>query len=95
VDWPGEMLRSYLSYAAADLRTMEYSTARTTATWLLPEMVERIAVMLNYFLDNITGELAARVSARVSGPSHGFRLVLLGGGHRLGIVRVSLAVQWG
>lgn len=35
---------------------MEYTTTEVTSTWLLPEMVLRVANMLNYFLQFLTGK---------------------------------------
>ena len=34
---------------------MQESTEDVTAPWLLPEMVSRVADMLNYFLDHLAG----------------------------------------
>ncbi len=49
------MIQSYLSLAVIAVRTVEYSTTEVTSTWLLPEMVLRVANMLNYFLQFLTG----------------------------------------
>lgn len=49
------MIQTYLSLAVIAVRTVEYSTTEVTSTWLLPEMVLRVANMLNYFLQFLTG----------------------------------------
>ena len=51
----GRMIQTYLSLAVIAVRTVEYSTTEVTSTWLLPEMVLRVANMLNYFLQFLTG----------------------------------------
>ncbi|KAK9804240.1 hypothetical protein WJX72_002942 [[Myrmecia] bisecta] len=51
----GGQLRSLLALAAVSLRTMQFSTEEITAPWLLPEMVHRVAGMLNYFLKYLSG----------------------------------------
>lgn len=49
------VIQTYLSLAVIAVRTVEYSTTEVTSTWLLPEMVLRVANMLNYFLQFLTG----------------------------------------
>ena len=51
----GRVIQTYLSLAVIAVRTVEYSTTEVTSTWLLPEMVLRVANMLNYFLQFLTG----------------------------------------
>lgn len=41
------------------MRLLRTTTEDITRTWLLPEMVERIASMLDYFLDHLAGRDAA------------------------------------
>lgn len=54
---PGQIIKSYLQLASIAVKTLEYSTTEVTSTWLLPEMVLRVANMLNYFLQFLTGLL--------------------------------------
>lgn len=56
---PGQIIKSYLQLASIAVKTLEYSTTEVTSTWLLPEMVLRVANMLNYFLQFLTGWLQA------------------------------------
>ena len=51
----GDHLKSLLYLAAGTISTLHTSTARVQRPFLLPEMVERIAGMLNYFLLYLTG----------------------------------------
>lgn len=55
----GGHIKSYLSLASISVRTLEYTTADVASTWLLPEMVLRVANMLNYFLQFLTGIAAS------------------------------------
>ena len=50
-----QTLRSDLQLGAVYIRVMQESTEDITAPWLLPEMVSRVADMLNYFLDHLAG----------------------------------------
>jgi len=50
-----QTLRSDLQLGAVYIRVMQESTEDVTAPWLLPEMVSRVADMLNYFLDHLAG----------------------------------------
>ena len=50
-----QTLRSDLQLGAVYIRMMQESTEDITAPWLLPEMVSRVADMLNYFLDHLAG----------------------------------------
>ena len=43
------------------VKTLEYTTTEVTSTWLLPEMVLRVANMLNYFLQFLTGNSAGLI----------------------------------
>ncbi len=45
-----------LAMAAVMINILFFSSESVTTTWLLPEMVERVASMLNYFLNVLTGE---------------------------------------
>ena len=54
---PGGIVKSYLSLSSIAVRTLEYTTEEVAATWLLPEMVLRVANMLNYFLQFLTGTM--------------------------------------
>lgn len=49
------MLRNDLYLGTVYVRIMQQSTEDITAPWLLPEMVSRVADMLNYFLDHLAG----------------------------------------
>lgn len=51
----GEHLRSLLYLSSGTTRTLATSTQEVTAPFLLPEMVERLAGMLNYFMLYLTG----------------------------------------
>ena len=51
----GEHLRSLLYLAGGTITTLATSTQEVTQPFLLPEMVERLAAMLNYFLMYLTG----------------------------------------
>ena len=48
-------LKSDLYLGAVYVRLMQQSTEDITAPWLLPEMVSRVAHMLDYFLDHLAG----------------------------------------
>lgn len=50
-----DVLRQDLLLANVHIDLMEYTTAEITRAFLLPEMVERIATMLNYFLRFLVG----------------------------------------
>jgi hypothetical protein len=51
----GDHLRSLLYLAGGTITTLATSTQEVAAPFLLPEMVERLAAMLNYFLLYLTG----------------------------------------
>lgn len=51
-----------LTMSSVMIGVLHFSTESVTATWLLPEMVERVASMLNYFLNVLTGECRAGVA---------------------------------
>ncbi|GMH33488.1 hypothetical protein BSKO_01322 [Bryopsis sp. KO-2023] len=51
----GQQLKGLLGLAKGCIDTMHYITTETQKTFLLPEMVDRVASMLNYFLKYITG----------------------------------------
>lgn len=51
----GRTLRDFLSLSGICVHTLCYSTQEITAPFLLPEMVDRLAAMLNYFLLYLTG----------------------------------------
>ncbi len=51
----GDQLRNLLYFASGTIRLLATSTQQITAPFLLPEMVERLAAMLNYFLLYLTG----------------------------------------
>lgn len=53
----GQFIKHHLTSASIAVRTLEYTTTQVTSTWLLPEMVLRVANMLNYFLQFLTGEV--------------------------------------
>ena len=63
-----QTLRSDLQLGAVYIRVMQESTEDITAPWLLPEMVSRVADMLNYFLDHLAG-LATQDSHMLAEPS--------------------------
>ena len=49
------MIRSDLDLANMAVAIMQFSTQRITAPWLSPTTAQRIAGMLNYFLEHLTG----------------------------------------
>ena len=49
-------MRNDLYLAAVYVRIMQQSTEDITVPWLLPEMVSRVADMLDYFLDHLAGD---------------------------------------
>ena len=49
-------IKNHLIGASIAVRTLEYTTTQVTSTWLLPEMLLRVANMLNYFLQFLTGK---------------------------------------
>ncbi|KAL3145548.1 hypothetical protein ABBQ32_003373 [Trebouxia sp. C0010 RCD-2024] len=49
------MIKHHLTSSSIAVKTLEYTTTEVAATWLLPEMVLRVANMLNYFLQFLTG----------------------------------------
>eukprot|EP00803_Ostreobium_quekettii_P005944 evm.model.scf_1775.3 EVM.evm.TU.scf_1775.3 scf_1775:17856-20430(+) len=51
----GTHLKQLLYLAKGCIETLHYSTKEIQAPFLLPEMVERVAAMLNYFLKYLTG----------------------------------------
>ena len=51
----GQVIKHHLTSASIAVKTLEYTTTQVTSTWLLPEMVLRVANMLNYFLQFLTG----------------------------------------
>eukprot|EP00873_Tetraselmis_striata_P001321 jgi/Tetstr1/421585/TSEL_012529.t1 len=68
----GRMLRDYLMLSGICVRTLCYSTEEITAPFLLPEMVDRCAGMLNYFLLYLTGP--QRKKLKIKDPEkYGFR----------------------
>ena len=48
-------LEADLYLASVYIRVMRTTTEEITDTWLLPEMVGRVAAMLDYFLDHLAG----------------------------------------
>ena len=48
---------------------LHFSTESVTATWLLPEMIERVSSMLNYFLNVLTGEMSVSRAKVISDSS--------------------------
>ncbi len=48
-------LRADLYLASVYVRVMRTTTEEITRSWLLPEMVSRVASMLDYFLDHLAG----------------------------------------
>ena len=55
-----------LHMSSVMIAILHFSTESVTATWLLPEMVERVASMLNYFLNVLTGEVQAILNSCLS-----------------------------
>ncbi|KAL6763344.1 ubiquitin elongating factor core-domain-containing protein [Haematococcus lacustris] len=51
----GGYLKMLLLYAQVTVGILDFSTEQVTSSFLLPEMVERTAGMLNYFLSYLTG----------------------------------------
>ena len=49
------VVKHHLTSASIVVKMLQYSTTEVTSTWLLPEMVLRVANMLNYFLQFLTG----------------------------------------
>eukprot|EP00475_Leptophrys_vorax_P033553 TRINITY_DN5293_c0_g2_i1.p1 TRINITY_DN5293_c0_g2~~TRINITY_DN5293_c0_g2_i1.p1 ORF type:complete len:368 (+),score=38.64 TRINITY_DN5293_c0_g2_i1:49-1104(+) len=62
------IVRSDMQLANANVRMLEYSTTEIVAPFLLPEMVERVASMLNYFLQHLVGP--KRKALRLENPEH-------------------------
>ncbi|CAI7812924.1 unnamed protein product [Closterium sp. NIES-54] len=60
------IVRSDLQLANANVRMIQYSTTEIVKPFLLPEMVERVASMLNYFLLQLVGP--KRKALRVTNP---------------------------
>ena len=54
----GSWVRSDLDLADMQVAIMQFTTTRITAPWLTTTTAERIAGMLNYFLEHLTGVLA-------------------------------------
>jgi hypothetical protein len=63
----GDHLRSLLYLAGGTITTLATSTQEVAAPFLLPEMVERLAAMLNYFLLYLTGPERKKLKVRVHG----------------------------
>ncbi|GAX74152.1 hypothetical protein CEUSTIGMA_g1601.t1 [Chlamydomonas eustigma] len=51
----GEHLKTMLTFAQGTIHLMNFTTEEVTLPFLLPEMVDRLAGMLNYFLKFLTG----------------------------------------
>lgn len=60
----GGRLKSSLYLASGTIRTLMHSTAHVMSPFLLPEMVERVAGMLNYFMLYLTGPERKSLKAR-------------------------------
>ena len=62
----GQLAKQYLSLARAFVRILEASITEEAScrVLLLPEMVERIAEMLNYFLDLLVGKQRQQLKVR-------------------------------
>jgi ubiquitin conjugation factor E4 B len=58
------LLRQDLLLANVHIDLMEYTTVEITKAFLLPEMVERIATMLNYFLRFLVGPERKQLKVR-------------------------------
>lgn len=56
------MVKHHLTTASIMVKMLQYTTTEITSTWLLPEMVLRVANMLNYFLQFLTGRLSCVLS---------------------------------
>jgi len=68
----GRALRDFLGLSGIGVHTLCYSTQEITAPFLLPEMVDRLAGMLNYFLLYLTGP--QRKKLKIKDPEkYGFR----------------------
>uniref|UniRef100_A0A061QXI9 RING-type E3 ubiquitin transferase n=1 Tax=Tetraselmis sp. GSL018 TaxID=582737 RepID=A0A061QXI9_9CHLO len=68
----GRALRDFLSLSGICVQTLCYSTEEITKPFLLPEMIDRLAGMLNYFLLYLTGP--ERRKLRIKDPEkYGFR----------------------
>jgi len=59
-----DILRQDLLLANVHIGLMEYTTVEITRAFLLPEMVERIATMLNYFLRFLVGPERKQLKVR-------------------------------
>ena len=53
-------MRTFFYWSSVFIGVMNYSSQEITAPWLLPEMVERVATMLNYFLRHLAGMRSRR-----------------------------------
>lgn len=51
----GSWVRSDLDLADMQVAIMQFTTTRITAPWLTTTTSQRIAGMLNYFLEHLTG----------------------------------------
>lgn len=59
-----QIIKHHLTSASIAVKTLEYTTTQVTSTWLLPEMVLRVANMLNYFLQFLTGPNRRQLKVR-------------------------------
>ncbi|PRQ32515.1 putative aminoacyltransferase, E1 ubiquitin-activating enzyme [Rosa chinensis] len=50
-----KIIQTHLTFANEDLNTLAFTSEQITAPFLLPEMVERVASVLNYFLLQLVG----------------------------------------
>jgi len=60
----GDQLRSLITLAQGTISTMSFTTAEITGPFLLPEMVERVAAALDYFLKYLTGSERRKLAIR-------------------------------
>lgn len=65
-----EVLHGFYSISFCDAMCIVLAVLQVTSVFLLPEMVERTASMLNYFLSYLTGQVGACGQQVMATPSH-------------------------
>lgn len=59
-------LRLYFRLAIEDVRMLHYATVRYQTVFYRPELIDRIATMLNYWLVRLAGKDAAELRVRAN-----------------------------
>lgn len=60
----GGLLKFYLATAGKFINMLVYTSSEVAAPMLVPEMVDRVANMLNYFLKHLTGSERAKLKVK-------------------------------